>query len=81
MKQPEIPVVNGSQVEKLCKVAEVRRILISMKAALPEKQKGCVAVTTISRHFFRPTLKHKSTGNNFLHLLHVSIFFGPFFDF
>ena len=46
MKQPEIPVVNGSQVEKLCKVAEVRRILISMKAALPEKQKGCVAVTS-----------------------------------
>ncbi len=46
MKQPEIPVVSGSQVESLCKVAEVRRILISMKAALPEKKKGCVAVTS-----------------------------------
>ena len=31
--------------------------------------------SSILRHFFRPTLKHKSTGNNFLHLLHVSIFF------
>ena len=46
MKQPGIPVVKGSQVEKLCKVAEVRRILMSMKAALPEKQGGCVAVTS-----------------------------------
>ena len=46
MRQPEIPVVQGSHVEKLCKVAEVRRILMSMKAALPEKKKGCVAVTS-----------------------------------
>ena len=46
MKQPDIPVVKGSQVEHLCKVAEVRRILISMKAALREQQKGCVAVTS-----------------------------------
>ena len=46
MKNPEIPIVNGAEVDKLCGIAEVRRILVSMKAALPEKIKGCIAVTS-----------------------------------
>ncbi len=56
MKQPVIPVVNGSQVEKLCKVAEVRRILMSMKAALPVEKRGCVAVTSTSPEEGKTTL-------------------------
>ncbi len=47
MKQPEGPVViSGSQIDSLCRVAEVRRILMSMKAALPAETRNCVAVTS-----------------------------------
>jgi len=46
MNNPEIPVANGTGVDKLCRIAEIRRVLVSMKAALPEKTKGCVAVTS-----------------------------------
>ena len=56
MKQSVIPVVNSHQVEKLCKVAEVRRILMSMKAALPVEQRGCVAVTSTNPEEGKTTL-------------------------
>lgn len=56
MKQSGIPAVNGSQVEKLCKVAEIRRILMSMKAALPGEKKGCVAVTSTNPEEGKTTL-------------------------
>ena len=46
MKQPGIPLATESQVGKFCRVAEVRRILMSMKAALPGAARGCVAVTS-----------------------------------
>ena len=47
MKQPDVSgVISGSQVDSLCRVAEVRRILMSMKAALPVDSRNCVAVTS-----------------------------------
>lgn len=46
MKKAGIPLAVESQVGKLCRVAEVRRILMSMKAALPGGRQGSVAVTS-----------------------------------
>ncbi len=46
MKSTDMSVINGPDVDKLCGIAEIRRILVSMKAAMPEKSNGCVAVTS-----------------------------------
>jgi len=56
MKQPECSLIDGSQVDRLCRVAEVRRILMSIKAALPGRERGCVAVTSSSPEEGKTTL-------------------------
>lgn len=46
MRESEIPEISSEEVEKLCRVAEVRRILMSIKAALPPAERHCIAVTS-----------------------------------